>query len=167
MKIKAFLWTFIGLSAVFPIFAQQARTVTNADLEKYRNKRVQAERDYEQNYARMGFPSPEELKKQIEKGRVEREALSARLTAERIQREEAEAARAAAAAIVQPSQNVYVVPGGGGGYYYSNPYFYRRRQYRPVYPFGPVYQVGNGFPISNYNVFPPPVRQKPFDMTIK
>lgn len=167
MKIKALLWTLISLSIASPIFAQQAKTVTNADLEKYRNKRVQAERDYQENYARMGFPSPEELQKQREKDKAEREALSARLTAERLRREEAEAARVAAAAVVQPTQNVYVVPGGGGGgYYYLNPYFYRR-QYRPVYPFGPVYQVGNGMPISNYNFFPPRVRQVPFNMTIR
>lgn len=40
------------------------RTVTNADLEKYRQKRVQAEEDYRANYKQLGMPSPEELKRQ-------------------------------------------------------------------------------------------------------
>lgn len=45
--------------------AQTARrTVTNADLEKYRQKRVRAEADYRANYEKLGMPSPEELEKQ-------------------------------------------------------------------------------------------------------
>lgn len=65
----------------------QNRTVTNSDLEKFRQKRLEAERDYRENYARLGFPSPEELEKQIEQDRRERSELSARLRAENLERE--------------------------------------------------------------------------------
>lgn len=68
------------------VFAQ-TRTVTNADLEKFRQKRVEAERDYRENYAKKGFPSPEELDRQIEADRVKRAELAGRLEAERIEGE--------------------------------------------------------------------------------
>jgi hypothetical protein len=67
--------------------AAQSRTVTNSDLEKFRQKRLAAERDYRENYERLGFPSPEELEKQIEQSRRERSELSARLRAENLERE--------------------------------------------------------------------------------
>ncbi|HEX8736166.1 MAG TPA: hypothetical protein VF721_12635 [Pyrinomonadaceae bacterium] len=47
------------------VFAQTraTKTVTNADLEKFRQKRVAAEADYRANYKKLGMPSPEELEK--------------------------------------------------------------------------------------------------------
>lgn len=161
MKFKVFLWACLGFMAVVSAFSQQARTVTNTDLEKYKQQRLKAEKDYSDNYARMGFPSPEELQKQIEKSRVEREALAARLAAERIQRERAEAAREDA--IRSSQQNIYVVPGGqpDGGYFYGypNPYFYRRH-FRPM-RYSPPISVGNGIPINNSNFYQPVRPQKP------
>ena len=65
----------------------QNRTITNEDLEVYRQKRLAAERDLRENYERLGFPSPAELQKQIERSNAERSALSARLEAEQIQRD--------------------------------------------------------------------------------
>jgi hypothetical protein len=65
----------------------QNRTVTNADLEKFRQKRTAAERDYRENYAKKGFPSPEELERQIEEDRVRNLELSERLRAERLEGE--------------------------------------------------------------------------------
>ena len=42
--------------------AQTARrTITNQDLEKYRQRREQQEADYRANYKKLGMPSPEEL----------------------------------------------------------------------------------------------------------
>jgi len=67
--------------------AAQNRTVTNSDLEKFRQKRLEAQRDYRENYARLGFPSPEELEKQIEQSRRERAELSTRIRAENLERE--------------------------------------------------------------------------------
>ena len=54
--------------AVGFVSAQTARrTVTNADLEKFRQKRLAAEQNYRDNYERLGFPSPEELQKGMNK----------------------------------------------------------------------------------------------------
>jgi len=67
--------------------AAQNRTVTNADLEKHRQKRLEAQREYRENYERLGFPSPEELERQIEQSQIERSELAARLRAENLERE--------------------------------------------------------------------------------
>jgi hypothetical protein len=153
MKFRALLWaSFLVLLVVVPAFSQRAkRTVTNQDLEKYRQQRLKAERDYAENYAKMGFPSPEELQKQIEKSRVEREALAARLAAERIQREQIEAELAEAARLSQEGGDIYIVTDGGGGYYgwpsggfFFDGRFPRGRQIR--WP----NRVGNGQPIVDY-----------------
>jgi hypothetical protein len=75
----------------------QKRSVTNADLELYRQKRLQAERDYRENYQRLGFPSPEELERRRDASQQAMIALSERLRAERLQREQVEAVRMALA----------------------------------------------------------------------
>ena len=67
--------------------AAQTRTVTNDDLEKFRQKRLAAERDLRENYERLGFPSPEELERQIEQSRAERAELAERIRAETLERE--------------------------------------------------------------------------------
>src|SRR6188768_164831 len=72
-----------------------AQTVTNMDLDKYRQERLSAERDYQNNYERMGFPSPAELEKQRVENRVETEKLSAKLRAERLEQERLDAYRQA------------------------------------------------------------------------
>lgn len=81
---------FFILCAIFCVsvysFAQ-TRTVTNSDLEKFRQKRLQAEADYRENYKRLGFPSPEELARQREQDSKELSELSERLTNERLERE--------------------------------------------------------------------------------
>ena len=60
MKNKTAVFLSFILAFSFSAFAQ-TKTVTNADLEKFRQKRLQAEREYRENYERLGFPSPEEL----------------------------------------------------------------------------------------------------------
>ncbi len=70
--------------------AQTRRTVTNADLEKFRQKRVQAEQDYRENYRKLGLPSPEELEKRREQNGKDLAELSGRLQKERMEREEKE-----------------------------------------------------------------------------
>ncbi len=65
----------------------QSKTVTNKTLEKYRQKRLQAERDLQENYAEMGFPSPEEMERQNEESSRERSELAQRLREERLQTE--------------------------------------------------------------------------------
>ena len=63
----------------------QTKTITNADLEKYRQKRLAAERDYEENYYKKGFPSPEELERQNEESGQDLIEYSERLRAERVE----------------------------------------------------------------------------------
>lgn len=92
MKKKTVLLLSFILS--FSAFAfAQTKTVTNADLEKFRQKRLQNEKNYRENYERLGFPSPEELERkriedeknliefsqQLEAQRLEREAIRAEI----------------------------------------------------------------------------------------
>ena len=54
--------------------AQTARkTVTNTELEKYRQERVRSEAEYRANYKKLGMPSPEELEQQRIEGRRQAE----------------------------------------------------------------------------------------------
>jgi hypothetical protein len=87
MKIRLlFILTLISVTA-FSAAAQQRRTVTNDNLEKYRQKRVAAERDLRENYEHLGFPSPDELERQIEDSRQARAELADRLRTESLERE--------------------------------------------------------------------------------
>jgi hypothetical protein len=88
---KRLLFVLCFIIGVGNLAFAQTRTVTNTDLEKFRQKRLEAERDYRENYAKMGFPSPEELKRRQEESRRELEELAQRLREERLAREEAEA----------------------------------------------------------------------------
>lgn len=65
----------------------QTKTVTNLDLEKYKQARLNAERDLRENYKELGFPSPEQLEKQKEQSRKDLSLLSQRLREERLARE--------------------------------------------------------------------------------
>jgi hypothetical protein len=83
-RILVFLSLIFSISAV--TFAQ-TKTVTNTDLETFRQKRLAAEKDYRENYARLGFPSPQELEKQLAEDKLELAELSERLRAQRLERE--------------------------------------------------------------------------------
>lgn len=65
----------------------QTRTVTNEDLEKFRQKRVAAEREYRENHEKLGFPSPEELERQREQNRYETEETLLRQREQRLETE--------------------------------------------------------------------------------
>jgi len=65
----------------------QIKNITNADLEKFKQKRLAAEKEYLENYERLGLPSPAELEQEREKSNRERSELAARLEQEQIQRE--------------------------------------------------------------------------------
>ena len=110
--------------AIIPIFflavcasAQRGsgRTVTNADLEKYREARVKADEDYRQNYAQRGLPSPEELERMETERQDRLSELSSRLESKRLLKEYAEQmSRAANADSQQPV--IYVAPQDNYGY---------------------------------------------------
>ena len=61
----------------------QTRTVTNSDLEKFKQERLKAEEDYRKNYGRLGMPSPEEIEKNNERRRREFDEYSNELRARR------------------------------------------------------------------------------------
>jgi hypothetical protein len=116
MKVAIFA-LIVGLGSVVGVVAQDL-TITNAEIEKFRQKRLAAEREYRENYAKMGFPSPAELEKQLEQDRLDNEKLAARLSQERVERERIEAMRMQAAAqaaagpqtvitMQQPQQQTY------------------------------------------------------------
>lgn len=117
----------------------QTKTITNADLEKFRSQRLVAEKELRENYESMGFPSPEELERQNEESRFERARWaenyrSAQLEQQRIDSES------------RPSQVFYFIPqtrqpyrtyyrnGYAPAYYYGSGYNYRRNRTRKPGP---------------------------------
>jgi hypothetical protein len=139
------------LSAGIPAFAQ-TKTITNSDLEKYRTKRLAAERDLRENYESMGFPSPDELERLNEESRRERAEFAENYRQQQIERERIEAESG-------PSQVFYYVPQTNGRsygsyyyggfaplYYYGNRYVNRTNRYRKP---GPGY-INNQLIRSNW-----------------
>jgi hypothetical protein len=131
----------IGLAAVG---VAQLPTVTNETLEKYKRERLAALRDYRENYARLGFPSPEELDRQREADMNARIDLADQLRQARLEEEkialqsrsidlqaDALAIQAEMAYREAPVEQVGGYYGGygtgyygGNGGYYSDPYGY-------------------------------------------
>ncbi|MEO6655756.1 MAG: hypothetical protein ABIO36_06695 [Pyrinomonadaceae bacterium] len=94
MKCRFLFLVFIICGAVIPV-AAQVKTVTNADLAKYKQERIKGENDLRENYAKLGFASPEELERMGEQSRIETAELSAKLRSERLERERIETQRLA------------------------------------------------------------------------
>lgn len=86
MKQRSLFVLFVML-ALSSFVVAQTRTVTGNDLAKFRKQRLKAERDYRENYARLGMPSPEELESRRVADIKETEQLSNRIRNERIARE--------------------------------------------------------------------------------
>jgi hypothetical protein len=87
--MKKQILLFVGFIFIFTnVVSAQKKTVTNADLEKFRQRRVQSEKEYRENYQRLGLPSPEELEKRREQDGKALAELSERLRKERLEREE-------------------------------------------------------------------------------
>ncbi len=135
-KQAIFVLGFIFIVSGFAS-AQEAKVVTNADLEKFKEKRLAAEKDLQENYAEMGFPSPEEIKKQNEESRRELNELADELREERLAREAQEKEAQ------QGNLNDYYVDDYStgypltregfidyGGYYSSGYYFYNGRYHK-------------------------------------
>lgn len=123
----------LGLVFVFSGFViAQTKVVTNADLEKFRQKRLQAERDLRENYRELGFSSPEEMERQNEESRREMTELSNNLREKRLARENQQINN------YYPNSNTDSNYSNNGfidyGRYYSSDYFYNgyrnRRYYR-------------------------------------
>lgn len=60
--MRSKIWLFFSLMLVLSgVSLAQTKTVTNADLERFKQKRLQAEAEYRAKHKELGMPSPEEL----------------------------------------------------------------------------------------------------------
>lgn len=151
-RVLFFLCAMVALAG----FANaQGKTVTNADLEKFKQKRLQADQELKLYYAKLGLSEEDVVKREAANAK-EREELSARLRASRLEQErlDAEARQREIEAAGTPV-NV-VVPNGGYGYpgyfTYWNSYSRQRGRWNgqtrfPVIwratPMGVIYEPGS------------------------
>ena len=105
MKLKG-LFVFCLISGLVGVCAAQTRTVTNDDLDQYRQQRVKATKELKEDYARLGFSSPEEREKQIAESQRRMMETSERLRAKRLEQERIDADLAAAQAEAASAQAV-------------------------------------------------------------
>lgn len=149
----------LGVVISFALVGFGQRTVTNSTLEKFQQKRLAAERDYRENYLRMGFPSPEELDRQRDADMAARIQIADQLRQARLEKERVELERhnldlEAAAfedsrAIVENGNGIYGGFSGGysGGFYNDGR---RHRRFRGRYP------ISGGYRATPVGVYPNP-----------
>lgn len=156
MKRIAAVFMLIVCAVVYSN-AQQKPTVTNADLEKYRARRVAAEEALQQRYAEMGFPSPVELERQRNRDYWDKIELGEKLQQQRLEQEKLEAeraererlvyiaAKAAAEAQAAAAREVVVERQDNSGYLWGY-YVWGNQRYpwRSPYPYWYPYPIGNG-----------------------
>lgn len=121
MRRAALIFGLVFSTAVMGI--AQARIVTNFELDKFKEQRLAAERDYRENYARLGFPSPEELDRRRDADMTARIRLSDQLRQARLEKERIELERrnidleaAALANEMAERADAAIYGGYGGGY---------------------------------------------------
>lgn len=84
-KKLSIIFCLVAIAALGAV--AQTKVVTNADLAKYKTERLNAERELRENYARLGFASPEEMARREAESREQMFDLSAKLRRERLERE--------------------------------------------------------------------------------
>lgn len=131
MRRSIFVLCLVTLFSGFVL--GQAKTVTNADLEKFRQKREAGERDLKAYYAKKGMTAADVAKQEAADAEA-REALSARLRSERLEREWLEQERMEREK-APPQVNVYVPQQEQN----NNGYLGYQTQYNPYYPYYPNY----------------------------
>jgi len=156
--VKIFLSCTVFI-AIFAISAlSQTRTVTNNDLAQYRDKRLAAERELREDYARLGFPSPEiRAARDVESAKRLTE-LSLRLRSERLEKERREAERSL---VYVPYQRDVIVTNSQpfySNFYWRYPsrYYQGSRQYQQ-----PGYFAGGMFIPTGPRTPPQPVFIRP------
>ena len=122
MKKQILLILSLILGTTTFSFAQATRTVTNNDLEKFRQKREQAEAEYRATYKERGLPSPEEIEQREAERQKDLADYAARARASQQREDEI---RAQSNEFIM--QNNY--PGAEKGSYYGQ---------RPLYQGGQV-----------------------------
>ncbi|HXF43847.1 MAG TPA: hypothetical protein VNK26_08910 [Pyrinomonadaceae bacterium] len=127
----------LGMNA--QISFSQTKTVTNADLEKFRQRRLAAEKQLDDYYKSIGL-TREDIEKQQAAEQKEREELALKLKSLRLAKEQAEAELESALASSQPQQNYIYMQQPP---LYAEFYLYGNRLYRnvPIWnrPYGQVY----------------------------
>lgn len=109
MRIKTALFVIAATVAAAAAGSAQTRTVTNADLAKYREARIAAERELRENYRELGFPSPEELERRSVESARQLSELAAKLRTERLAEESAAVERERNRAAVSAGRQAIVV----------------------------------------------------------
>lgn len=152
MRFSTAIFVFLIFAAAGSATAQR-KTITNADLEKYRQARLTAEREYRENHVRLGMPSPEELERRNEQSRQELREMAAE-----IRQEERDRAQMAYEASAAPSP-IIIVSSDRDGYQYggiapavvTDFYRYGRDRRRGNYrqPYRQDYYVSGGSPWPN------------------
>jgi hypothetical protein len=131
MRRSIFVLCLLTLCSGFAL--AQSKTVTNADLEKFRQKREAGERSLRAHYAKQGL-TPADVAKREAADAEAREALSARFRADRLERERLEQERMERE-MAPPQVNVYVPQQERN----NTGYFGYENQYNPYFPSYPNY----------------------------
>lgn len=121
----------------------QSPTITNGDLEKYRSERLKAQADLRENYERLGFPSPEERARREAEAAKAAAELTAKLRAERLERERIEAVRREQSVQTTPIQIVQA-PAVDQGFYWLGGHWRVPQNGRRVWT-QPGYFAGGAF----------------------
>lgn len=133
MQKLLFVFCFIAMTAGLAV-AQ--RTVTNADLEGYRQARLKAEREYRENHERLGMPSPEELERRNAESVSRTIEMADRLRQQRLEAERLELERIKAIQIVTvPVPEFSNYAGYPSGIFYSTGIGFANRRphrFRPI-----------------------------------
>jgi hypothetical protein len=151
MKSRWFLILCIFVITPVSAFAQ-TKTVTNFELERYKQQRLQAEKDLNENYKELGFPSLEERERRLESWKKDNNELAELLRRERIEQENADA-QAQQAAALATQQQYYpqpqpAYPAYGGDVFYSYGYqslYGYHHRFRPFPPRPLGYFAGGAF----------------------
>ncbi len=143
--MKKFVILILSLTTALSTFAQ-TKTITNADLEKFRQQRVESEKKLKERYAEMGFPSPEQIERQNAERRAELEEYADYLREQKIQSQndiiaQANILRSQIAAV--DAQINYLRRQGST--YYSSPFIYS-------YGYAPFGFRGNHFSPRNQSL---------------
>jgi len=175
MKFNITIAVAIMMALSVCVFGQ-TKTITNSDLAKYREKRLDAEKQLRENYAKMGFVSPEDQAKQNAADDKARFELFQRLQADRLERERIEAERQRAIAaqqsvVIQPQIIIERQDAGGYLYGYSvlgNRHYPWRSPFRYPYRGNIGWRAAGGMIIyegggnSNTNISSPQIRRPVF-----
>ncbi len=141
MKRKILFILCVVFIAVSFVSAQNAKkVVTNADLDRFKQKRLQAEKDLRENYEKLGFPSPEELEIQRKASDIERKRVAEKLRRERLEREQLRLEQQYLQSQNMP--DIYLIQNSTRNRSY--PYFYN---YAPRY-FGKRFRQNYDFPLG-------------------